>query len=111
MDYRSLWRQLQELVNPGYLQEFVANPGQLLETKVRKGPPEVPQPESRAIQYREIDVIFGASPIEGTSSRERVIYINKAHKSKYPTVLTSQPLAEQANIILELCRVNCSLPL
>ena len=62
---RSLQRQLQELVNQGYLQEFVLNPEQPSETKVKKTAHEVPQQESQAIQYREINTIFGASPIEG----------------------------------------------
>jgi len=70
VDCRSFWRQLQELVNQGYLQKFVLNPGQLSETKVKKGALEVPQQESQAIQYRKINAIFGASSIEDTTSLE-----------------------------------------
>ena len=54
--------------------------------------PEVPQQESQAIQYLEVDTIFDASPIEGTTSREKAIYIKKARRSKYPMVLTGPPL-------------------
>jgi len=32
----ALWRHLQELVNQGYLKEFIINPGQPSETKVQK---------------------------------------------------------------------------
>jgi len=48
------------------------------------GAPEVPQLESQVIQYRKINAIFSASPIEITTSRERAIYINEARRSKYP---------------------------
>ena len=77
----------------GYLQEFVHNPGQPSETKVKKGPLEVPQPESQTIMYQEINSIFGASLIEGVISRKMAIYINEARRSKYPMVLTGPPLA------------------
>ena len=97
-----------------YLQEFVLNPGQPSKTKVKKGPLEVPQPESRIIQYREIDAIFSVSPIEGTASR-KVVYINEARKRKYPTVLTGPPLLQASQygsrtLTHQLCtsRTRCS---
>jgi len=43
-------------------------------------------------QYQEIKAILGSSPIEGTTTKEKAIYINKAHMSKYPTVLIGMPL-------------------
>ena len=78
MDCRSLWRQLQELVERGYLQEFILNPVQPLEVKVHKIFPEKTQPESQVIQCQEVDAIFGSSPIEGCTSRERAIYVGEA---------------------------------
>ena len=51
---------------------------QPLEVKVHKIFPEKTQPESQVIQCQEVDAIFGASPIEGCTSRERAIYVGEA---------------------------------
>ena len=65
IDCRSLWRQLRQLVNRGYLKEFILNPGQPSETKVQKEAPEGPQQESQVnqtfIQYWKVNAIFGTS--------------------------------------------------
>jgi len=57
---------------------------------------EALQPESHVnwtlIQYQIIKAIFGPSPIEGTTTKEKAIYINKARMSKYPIVLIGPPL-------------------
>ena len=45
VDCRSLKKQLLELVNRGYLKEFVLNPGQSSKVKVQKAAPEAPQQE------------------------------------------------------------------
>ena len=54
---------------------------------------ETSQLEGQVIQDREVDTIFGASRIEGSTSRERAIYISEARKAIYPTMLTGLPLA------------------
>ena len=60
---------------------------------MKKASPEDSQPEGQVVQYREVNTICGASPIEDSTSRERAIYIRKARKAIYPTVLTGPPLA------------------
>ena len=37
------------------------------------------------VSYKEVEAIFGACPLEGTSSKEKAIYINEARRSNYPT--------------------------
>ena len=46
------------------------------------------------VNYRKVDAIFGACPLEGTTERERerFIYINEARRANYPTVLIGLPL-------------------
>ena len=62
---------------------------------MHKAAPKAPQqedPTSRSfVSYREVDVIFGAYPLEGTTSREKVIYINEACRSNYPMMLIVPP--------------------
>ena len=45
------------------------------------------------ISYKEVEAIFSACPLEGATSKKKAIYINEARRIKYPTVLTSPPLA------------------
>ena len=65
VDCRSFRRQLQELVNRGYLKKFILNPWQFSETKVQKEVNQTPRQESQVnqapIQYREVNTIFGTS--------------------------------------------------
>ena len=102
VDCRSLRRKLQELVNRGYLKEFILNPGQPSETRVQKDAPEASQQEDQVsrtlIQYREVNTIFGASPIEGITAKEKAFYINEARRSIYPTMLTNSPLSSSRPI-------------
>ena len=60
---------------------------------MKKRSPEVLQPENQVIQYQEIDAIFGAFTIEGSTSREQAIYVSEARKAIYSTALTGPPLA------------------
>ena len=50
---------------------------------MKKASPEASQPESQVIQYREVNAIFGVSPIECSTSQKWAIYF---------TVLTGPPL-------------------
>ena len=74
-----------------------STPGNLRD-QGEEGAPEVLQQESQAIQYREVDTIFGASSIEDTTLRERAIYIKEARRRKYTTVLTGPPLVSSRPI-------------
>ena len=59
---------------------------------MRKKAPAAQQQKSPTvalINYREVDAIFRAYPLEGTT---RFIYINEARRASYLTVLTSPPL-------------------
>ena len=40
---------------------------------------------------QEVNTIFGASLIKGITAKDKAIYINEAHRSEYPTVLTNLP--------------------
>jgi len=46
---------------------------------------------STLIQYREVNAIFWSSPIEGTITKERTIYVNKAWRDNYLTITTRHP--------------------
>jgi len=43
------------------------------------------------MQYREVNAIFGTSPIDDATTKERAIYFNKAQRDNYPAILTSPP--------------------
>ena len=96
VDYRYLRKQLQELVNRGYLKEFILNLGEPSEVKVRKEAPKAQQWKSSTshalVYYEEVDAILGAYPLEGITSRERSMYINEAHRANYPMVLIGPSL-------------------
>ena len=53
--------------------------------------PQDDQTGSALIEYKEVNAIFETSLIEGTRTKERVIYVNEARKNNYPTTLTSPP--------------------
>ena len=88
VDCRSLRKQLHELVNRGYLKEFILNPGQPSKVKVQKETTKDQQQRNVAnhalVKNLEVDVIFDACPLEDTP-RERAIYINEAREA------TTQP--------------------
>ena len=67
-DCRSLWKQLQELMDWGYLKEFILNPGQSSEVKVQKRAPETQIGDLSShtlVSYKEVEALFGACPLEG----------------------------------------------
>ena len=56
-----------------------------------------------------MDAIFGASPLEGNTSRERSIYINETRRANYSTVLTGPPLTLRKPIMffeVDACAVH-----
>ena len=42
------------------------------------------------IQYKEVNAIFSTFPIKGTTTKERMIYVNEARRD-YPSILTRPP--------------------
>jgi len=97
---RTLRRHLQGLINQGYLREFVLNPVQPSKIKVQKEPPpQVGQAGNTLIQSRELNAIFATSPIDGTTRKRRVIYVNEAQKDGYPAILTSPPSSRGRHIL------------
>jgi len=69
-------------VNRGYLNEFIFDPGQPSEAMVHRDVPETSRSEGQATQalihYRKVNAIFDTSLIEGTTAKERAIYVNIA---------------------------------
>ena len=59
------------------------------------------------VNYRGVDAIFRTYSLEGTTSKERSIYINEAHRASYSTVLTGPPNLEQANMFSKV--VACAV--
>ena len=78
-------------MNLGYLKKFILNPGQPSKARVQRDVSETSRLEgqaTRALVYcREVNAIFGASPIEGTTTKERAIYVNMGCRM----VLTGPP--------------------
>ena len=50
-------------------------------------------PGSALVQYQEVNAIFENSPIEGTTTKERTIYVNKAQRGNYPAIVTRPPIS------------------
>jgi len=55
-----------------------------------RGPPTGESSEPSPHPISGVNAIFGASPIEGTTTKKRAIYV-KARRSNYRMVLTSPP--------------------
>jgi len=92
MDCRTLRWHLQDLVNKEYLREFVLNPKLPSEVRVQRQP-EAPaeHPGSTLVQCQEVNVIFGNSPIEGTTTKERTLYVNEARRDNHLATVTRPP--------------------
>ena len=89
MECQTLQRYLQDLVNEGYLWEFFLNPRLPLEVRVqRQLEAPVEHLGSTLVQYREVNTIFDNSPIEGTTTKERTLYVNEACRDSHPTIVT-----------------------
>ena len=79
---------LQDLVNRGYFREFILNSGQLSEFKMQRKPsPLAGQVGNTLIQYKEVRHLS----TEGTTLKERAIYVNEAQRDNCPTMLTRSP--------------------
>ena len=39
----------------------------------------------------EVNDIFGTFPMEGTTTKERTIYVNEARRDNYPAIMTRPP--------------------
>ena len=46
---------------------------------------------STLIQYKEVNAIFRNSPVDGTTTKERTIYVNETQKDNCPTIVTRSP--------------------
>jgi len=92
VDCWTLRRQLQDLINERYLQEFVLNPRLPSEVRVQRQP-EAPTEHagSTSVQYREVNTIFGNSLIEGTTNKERIIYVNEVQRDNHLATMTRPP--------------------
>lgn len=79
-------------MNRRYLKKFILDPRQHSEARVHRDAPKTSRPKGQATQalfhYRELNAIFGFSLIEGTTVKERAIYVNMARRM----VLTGPPL-------------------
>jgi len=80
------------LVNEGYLREFILNPGLSSEVRVQRQPETIDEHSgSTLIQYQEVSAIFKNSPLEGTTAKERTLYVNEAQRDDYPAMATYPP--------------------
>jgi len=50
----------------------------------------------------EVNAIFGTSPIEGATMKEKTVYVNEARRDKYPAILTSSPSSLDRPIFSEI---------
>ena len=92
MDCQTLQRHLQDLVNEGYLREFILNPGLPSKIRVQRQPKTTDEHASRAlIQYREVKAIFENSQVEGTTIKKRTIYVNETRRDNYLAIVTYPP--------------------
>jgi len=58
------------LVNKGYLREFILNLGLPSEVRMRKQPKTIDEHRGSAlVQYREVNIIFRTSSVEGTTAK------------------------------------------
>jgi len=48
-------------------------------------------PSSTLVQYKEVNVIFESSHMEGIITKERTIYVNEAQNDNYPAIVTRSP--------------------
>ena len=46
---------------------------------------------STLVQYREVNVIFENSPVEGTTTKKRTIYVHEAQRDNYTKIVTCLP--------------------
>jgi len=64
VDCRTLKRHLQDLINKGYIWEFILNPERPSEVRVQRQSETIDeQVGSTLVQYRKVNAIFGNSSI------------------------------------------------
>jgi len=91
-DCRTLQRHLPDLVNEGYLREFILNLELPSEIRVQRQPGTIDEHSSSTlVQDKKVNATFGNSPMEGTTTKERTIYANEALRDNYPTIMTRPP--------------------
>ena len=89
MDCQTLRRYLQDLVNEGYLREFILNPGLPSEVKVqRQSEAPAEHPGSTLVQNREVNAIFEISLIENTTNKESTLYVIEAWRDNHLAIMT-----------------------
>ena len=76
VNYQTLRRHLQELIDRGYLKEFILQNGPTSESTKPKKDSEISQEDAtdHALVNYKVDTIFDACPIEGTTSKEKHIH-------------------------------------
>ena len=52
------------------------------------------------VQYREVNTIFENSPVEGTATKERTIYVNEAQRDNYLAIMTHLPTSPGMPVFL-----------
>ena len=48
-------------------------------------------PSNALVQYRKVNAIFGNSPMDGTTTKEKTIFINEARRDNYQAIVTGPP--------------------
>jgi len=48
---------------------------------------------STLVQYKKVNTIFENSLVEGTTTKERTIYINEARRDNHLTIVTRPPIS------------------
>jgi len=109
VDYRTLRRHLQDLINEGYLREFVLNPILPLEVRVQRQPEALAEhPGSTLVQYREVNTIFENSSIEDTTIKERTLYANEAWMDNLVTVTRPPTSPDRPVFFSKKTRMSCT---
>ena len=94
-DCKALQRYLQKLLQQGYLKQYTLAPGIVPNPAPKKSAPAPGSGKGKdkgPATYKMVSAIFGATPVEGTSSKERIIYVNQAWMDQDSTSYTSPPL-------------------
>ena len=66
---------------------------------------------STLVQYRELNAMFKNSPIEGTTTKERTIYVNETRRDNYSAIVTHSPTSPGSPIFFSgeyAYSVHCS---
>jgi len=92
VECRTLRQYLQDMFNERYLREFILNLGLPSEIRMQRQYETIDEHQGNSlIQYKEVDAIFGTSPVEGTTVKGRIIYVNEAQRDNSSAILTPPP--------------------